>query len=53
MKIQNIKLVAGPNIYTHGPVMIMKLRLQDLADTSSCDIPGFNERLLALLPGLR
>jgi len=52
MTIENIKAVTGPNIYTHRPVMIMKLRLGELTKVESCELPGFNERLVALLPGL-
>jgi cyanophycin synthetase len=32
---------------------VMRLHLEGLAETESKDVPGFNERLLALLPGLR
>jgi cyanophycin synthetase len=53
MKIENIRTLAGANVYTHQPVLIMRLHLERLAETASREIPGFNEHLLTLLPGLR
>jgi cyanophycin synthetase len=52
MKIDKIRTLAGPNIYNYKPVLVMKLDLEDLAETESCDVAGFNQRLVALLPGL-
>jgi cyanophycin synthetase len=53
MRIDKIRTLAGPNIYNHKPVLVMKLYLEDLAETESRDVSGFNERLVALLPGLK
>ena len=53
MRIENIRTLAGPNIYHYQPVLIMRLDLEGLSDTESREIPGFNERLINLLPGLR
>jgi cyanophycin synthetase len=52
MKIDKIRTLAGPNIYNYKPVLVMNLDLEDLAETESCDVAGFNDRLVALLPGL-
>src|SRR3954464_10104845 len=52
MKIQNIRTITGPNVYSHQPVLVMKLDLQDLAGKESYEMPGFIDRLLALLPGI-
>src|SRR5438270_6917753 len=52
MKIDNIRTLAGPNVYTHRGALLMRLDLEDLAGRESRDLEGFNERLLALLPGL-
>ncbi|HWP43318.1 MAG TPA: cyanophycin synthetase, partial [Blastocatellia bacterium] len=52
MRIAEVRVVDGPNIYTHKPVLIMKLYLESLAETESRDVPGFASRLLDLLPGL-
>jgi cyanophycin synthetase len=53
MRIKNIRTLTGPNVYSHQPVLIMKLDLEGLTDTESREISGFNERLINLLPGLR
>ncbi|MDQ3906830.1 MAG: cyanophycin synthetase, partial [Acidobacteriota bacterium] len=53
MKIEGIRTLAGPNIYTHSPALLMRLNLGDLDGRESRDIADFNRRLLALLPGLR
>ena len=52
MRIENIRTLAGPNVYSHQPVLIMRLNLEGLTDTQSREVPGFNERLINLLPGL-
>ncbi|HEV2802686.1 MAG TPA: cyanophycin synthetase [Pyrinomonadaceae bacterium] len=52
MRIDKIRTLAGPNIYNHKPVLLMKLCLEELAETESRDVENFNERLVALLPGL-
>src|SRR3954451_15362931 len=38
-------------MYSHQPVLVMKLNLEDLAGRESYEIPGFIDRLLKLLPG--
>jgi cyanophycin synthetase len=53
MKIDKIRTLSGPNIYNYKPVLVMRLDLEELAETESCDVAGFNERLIALLPGLK
>ncbi len=40
-------------MYNHHPVLVMRLDLQELTETPSSDIPGFVDRLVELLPGLR
>jgi cyanophycin synthetase len=52
MRIDQIRTLAGPNIYNHKPVLVLKLYLEELAETESRDVAGFNERLVACLPGL-
>jgi cyanophycin synthetase len=52
MRIGAIRVIAGPNIYSYRPVLLMKLDLEDLAGRESREIPGFNHLLLELLPGL-
>src|SRR3982750_536451 len=53
MRIKTIRTLAGPNIYHHQPVLVMKIDLEGLTDTESREIAGFNERLINVLPGLR
>lgn len=53
MRVDKIRTLAGPNIYNHKPVLVMRLHLEGLAQTESNNVPGFNERIIALLPGLR
>jgi cyanophycin synthetase len=52
MKILEVKTITGPNVFSHNPVLVMKLDLESLAGIESCDVPGFTERLLELLPGI-
>src|SRR4028118_605700 len=52
MRIDKIRTLAGPNIYNHKPVLVMRLDLEELVETESSGLPGFNERLNTLLPGL-
>jgi cyanophycin synthetase len=52
MRVDKIRTLAGPNIYTHRPALLMTLYLEELTEKESCEIPGFVERLLKVLPGL-
>jgi cyanophycin synthetase len=53
MRIDKIRAIAGPNIYTHKPILIMRLFLEELIEKPSTAIPGFTDRLLAMLPGIQ
>ena len=53
MKLNNIRVYQGRNIYSHWPVIRVDIDLEEYVDIPTCDIEGFNEALLALLPGLR
>ncbi|MET7395251.1 cyanophycin synthetase [Dactylosporangium sp. NPDC005572] len=52
MRIESSRRLRGPNRYLARPVQITRVHLEDLTERESCDVPGFPERLLALLPGL-
>jgi cyanophycin synthetase len=52
MKIESIRTLGGPNVYLYRPVLVMRLHLEELAGRESREFHGFNERLIALLPGL-
>lgn len=52
MEFQRILALRGPNMWARFPVLEAWVDLQDLRDTASSEIPGFNERLKAALPTL-
>jgi len=49
LKMTHLK---GPNIWTYRPVMEAWIDIGDLEDFPSNTLPGFNERLQEMLPGL-
>lgn len=53
MKLLSIKVYSGRNIYSHWPVVRVDVDLGRYVDIPTCDIEGFNERLLSILPGLK
>lgn len=53
LRITRLRAVRGPNFWRLAPVIACDLTLGELEETTSNDIPGFNERLLALVPTLR
>ncbi|HKR15055.1 MAG TPA: cyanophycin synthetase [Pyrinomonadaceae bacterium] len=53
MKIESIRTLAGPNVFSYRPVVVMRLDLDELYERESCEFDGFNDRLLALLPNLQ
>ncbi|HYE75124.1 MAG TPA: hypothetical protein VEF04_17415, partial [Blastocatellia bacterium] len=53
MRINNLRTITGPNIYSHRPVLIMTLNLEALTGRESREFPGFNKRLLVLLQGIK
>jgi cyanophycin synthetase len=52
IQLQRIRYLRGPNIWTYRPVLEVWLALGELEDFPSHLIPGFNARLLSLLPAL-
>ena len=52
MNILETRVYRGPNLYALRPVIRLKVDLGELEDFPTCKLPGFNERLLALLPTL-
>jgi cyanophycin synthetase len=53
MNILSVRHIEGPNMFIYKPVLIARIDLGPLTERESCDFPGFADRLLALLPGLR
>lgn len=52
MEFLNILPLRGPNIWTYRPVLEVWLDIGELEESPSNTIPGFYERLTALLPTL-
>jgi cyanophycin synthetase len=52
IEILNVLALHGPNIWTYRPALEAWLDIGDLEDSPSNTIPGFYERLTAMLPGL-
>ena len=52
MEIRKVLALRGPNIWANFPVLEAWVDLGDLKDTSSEQMPGFNDRLKGWLPGL-
>ena len=53
MKVESIRTLNGPNVYSYHPVLLMSLDLGGLVERESREFNGFNDRLLKLLPGIR
>src|SRR5215216_6847627 len=53
MKIESIRTLHGPNVYSYRPVLLMRLDLGELVERESREFNGFNERLLTILPGMQ
>jgi len=52
IKFLEIRYLRGPNIWTYRPVIEARVDIGELEDFPSNVIPGFYERLTALLPSL-
>ncbi|MDQ2806924.1 MAG: cyanophycin synthetase [Chloroflexota bacterium] len=52
MEIERIRTLVGPNIWAYRPVLEIWLDIGDFEERPSDAIPGFTERLVALLPSL-
>ena len=52
MKIDCIRTLNGPNVYSYRPVLLMRLDLGKLFERESREFESFNERLVKLLPGI-
>jgi cyanophycin synthetase len=50
--LQRIRYLRGPNVWTYRPVLEVWLELGELENFPSQLLPGFNQRLLAMLPAL-
>ncbi|HEX8903968.1 MAG TPA: hypothetical protein VF771_03960, partial [Longimicrobiaceae bacterium] len=53
LRIARLRPLRGPNFWRLAPVIACDLTLSALEEVPSTDIPGFNERLMSLVPTLR
>ncbi len=52
MEFRKVLALRGPNIWARFPVLEAWVDLQELKDSPSNILPGFNDRLMAWLPGM-
>ena len=52
LQLLRVNYLRGPNIWTYRPVLEVWLDLGELEDHPSHHLPGFNDRLVAMLPAL-
>ncbi|MFL6215964.1 MAG: cyanophycin synthetase [Blastocatellia bacterium] len=52
MKVLETQVYRGPNVYSLGPVIRMKIDLEDLEEKPSNLIDGFTDRLIEMIPSL-
>jgi cyanophycin synthetase len=52
IRIERLRALRGPNFWRLAPVIACDLSLGSLEEVASTEIPGFNDRLLELLPTL-
>jgi cyanophycin synthetase len=53
VRLEYLRHLSGPNVFTTAPVCIARVELGDLTGRETTDYPGFAERLTLTLPGLR
>jgi cyanophycin synthetase len=52
MKVLETQVYRGPNVYSLGPVIRLKLDLEDLEEKPSNLVDGFTDRLVEMIPSL-
>ena len=52
MKVNRVRYLKGPNLFAYKPTICIELDLEELEKRPSDSIPGFNQRLLELIPSL-
>jgi hypothetical protein len=54
LELLEVQALTSPNIYSlDQDIILLKVKLGDLIDTSTKDIPGFNEKVIEFFPGIR
>jgi len=52
-RISGVRALRGPNYWRLAPVIACDVRLGDLASVQTNELPGFNQRLVRLMPTLQ
>src|SRR3954469_16150100 len=52
-QVSRLRALRGPNYWRLAPVIACDVRVGELEAVTTADIPGFNDRLLELLPSLQ
>jgi cyanophycin synthetase len=52
VRIRDVRVFRGPNYYSYEQAVLMVVDIGALEDEPTDTLPGFTERLLAMLPGL-
>jgi len=52
MRLENLRHLSGPNVFTAKPVSLARVELDELTGKETTEYPGFASRLVAALPGL-
>lgn len=53
LKINDLIIYNGPNIYSHKPCIMAKIDIGKYCNIPTCDIPNFNNLLLEYIPTLK
>jgi cyanophycin synthetase len=53
VRLEYLRHLSGPNVFTAAPVSIARIELEELTGRETTDYPAFADGLLAALPGLR
>jgi len=53
VRLEHVRHLGGPNAFTTAPASVARLELDELTCRETTDYPGFAERLVTALPGLR
>lgn len=53
MKVNKMKFLSGPNLYSFKPTLWIELDIEELEDQPSNELPGFTDRLLETIPSLQ
>jgi cyanophycin synthetase len=52
VRLEDLRHLSGPNVFTTAPVSLARIELDELTCRQTTDHPGFAGRLTAVLPGL-